>query len=189
MRSNGIATTAVLCHHTKLNRWISQVTGTITAHHLFVTNEDALNDVHSFCKPVAKTLADRKALVQAVVDGSSKFFFGSDSAPHPMHSKQKPTCAAGCFTQGWTTTLVVSALEEGLRLGWIRDEDVTQDVLEGFLSKYGRAFYRLPQAGTATKIRFERRGEAIPQVVKSANGGIEVVPFGAGKEVLSLQWR
>ncbi|KAL6716716.1 dihydroorotase [Lecanora helva] len=164
------------------------VAGTITAHHLWVTNEDATQDAFSFCKPVAKTLEDRKALVRAVLDPSSRFFFGSDSAPHPVQSKRGPSCAAGCFTQGWTTSLVIGALQEGLSQGWIRDEDVTREALEGFLSRNGRKFYGLPQPLKTNRIFLEKRGETIPQGIKSQDRSIEVVPFRAGKEVMSLSW-
>lgn len=37
-------------------------------------------------------------------------------------------------------------------------------------------------------IRLERKGEKIPLVVTSKDGSIEVVPFGRGKEVMSLSW-
>lgn len=76
------------------------VRGTITAHHLWGTIEDAERDVFNFCKPIMKTPDDRLALIRAAVDGSSKFFFGSDSAPHPIQAKTEEECAAaGCFTQ------------------------------------------------------------------------------------------
>lgn len=78
------------------------VRGTITAHHLWGTNEDAEKDVFNLCKPIMKTSHDRLALIRAIVDGSGKFFFGTDSAPHPIESKvekEKGCAAAGCFTQ------------------------------------------------------------------------------------------
>ncbi len=79
------------------------VAATITAHHLFMTTENAEQDVYNFCKPIAKTLEDRIALLRAAVDGSGKFFFGSDSAPHPVQLKEGTNAAAGCFTQGERT--------------------------------------------------------------------------------------
>lgn len=84
------------------------VRGTITAHHLWGTIEDAERDVFNLCKPIMKTPDDRLALIKAAVDGSSKFFFGSDSAPHPIQSKTEKECAAaGCFTQPY---VILSAL-------------------------------------------------------------------------------
>lgn len=170
----------------------STVKATITAHHLWVTTEDAEQDAFSFCKPIAKTPEDRIALLKAAVDGSSKFFFGSDSAPHPIQSKKQSGGAAGCFTQGWCTGLVIGALEHAMRQGWISKEEVTQEVLEGFLSRYGRAFYNIADlnehASAEPRIRLARRGETIPQSVKSSNGQIEIVPFRNCQEIMSISW-
>lgn len=163
------------------------VRATITAHHLWMTTENAEQDVFSFCKPVAKTLADRIALVRAAIDGSSKFFFGSDSAPHPIQSKKQADCAAGCFTQGWCTQLVIAAIEHAMSQGWITKEEVTREALEGFLSHYGRAFYKIPES-RQPQIRLERRGETIPKSIISSDGKIEVIPFRRGEEIMSLSW-
>ncbi len=57
------------------------VRGTITAHPLWGTIEDAERDVFNLSKPIVKTLDDRLALIRAAVDGSSEFFLSSDSAP------------------------------------------------------------------------------------------------------------
>lgn len=168
------------------------VAATITAHHLWLTVDDWCHDVHSFCKPVAKTAGDRIALVRAVAEGSPKFFFGSDSAPHPIEAKKGPgDTAAGCFTQGWTTALVVGALEEGVIHGWIKEEDLTVEAIEGFLSGHGRAFYKLPPSSesSSARIKLEKNGETIPEVIRSQDGNIEVVPFRRGNEVLSVSWQ
>jgi dihydroorotase len=41
-----------------------------------MTVDDWYDNAFNLCKPVAKTPADRVALVQAVVDQGGKFFFG-----------------------------------------------------------------------------------------------------------------
>lgn len=156
-----------------------------------------------------QTPEDRVALVRAIVEDSGKFFFGnqtvdatyvtheltdrkgSDSAPHPIQSKKgEGRTAAGCFTQPWATALVVGALEEGIEQGWIKEEEVTYKAIENFLSVYGRAFYKTPRSAGSekVKIRLERKGEIIPEVVKSQDGTIEVVPYGRGKKVWSTTW-
>ena len=117
---------------------------------------------------------------------------GSDSAPHPIQSKTQNGPAAGCFTQGWTVSLVLSALEEGVRQGWIGKEDIKREALEGFLSNYGRDFYKISNVKGAAngkrRIRLERRGERVPESIKSADGQLEVVPFRRGQEIMSLSW-
>ena len=114
---------------------------------------------------------------------------GSDSAPHPVQAKKGAgDIAAGCFTQPWCTALVIGALEEGIDQGWITDEEVTHESIEGFLSGYGLAFYKIHRS-TESKVRLERRGETVPEAVFSQDRNIEVVSFGRGKEILSLSWK
>ncbi|KAL1957286.1 hypothetical protein VTO42DRAFT_6192 [Malbranchea cinnamomea] len=169
----------------------STVAATITAHHLYLTT-DQTTDPFAFCKPLAKSPADRDALIKAVVSGNPKFFFGSDSAPHPVTAKvtgpdSKTGPAAGVYTQSYVTQYVLLALEDAVRRGIIRDEDVAQDKLEGFLSKFGRQFYKLPE--TQQRIVLERKGEKIPRSITSADGSLEVVLSRAGDEVFSLRWK
>ncbi|KAL8834081.1 MAG: hypothetical protein Q9170_003937 [Blastenia crenularia] len=159
------------------------VRATITAHHLWATTENAEKDVFSFCKPIAKTPEDRIALLRAAVDGSSKFFFGSDSAPHSIQSKEQAGGAAGCFTQGWCTALVIGALEHAIGQRWISKEDVTQEALGGFLSNNGRDFYKIPDSSPRRRIRLTRQGEKIPKSITSSDGKIVLVPFRSGQEI------
>ena len=118
---------------------------------------------------------------------------GSDSAPHPVEAKTGGSYpAAGCFTQGWATQLVVSALEEAVEKGWIQDEDVTYEALVGFLGGRGRRFYNIQsliKENNEKRIVLERKGERIPESIKSKDGSIEVVPFRRGEEIWSLRWK
>lgn len=124
---------------------------------------------------------------------------GSDSAPHPIENKRTNeksgagSCAAGVFSMGWTTALVLDALEIGTRHGWITKEQTTRDVIEGFLSHYGRDFYRIPTSSvdsksSRTRVRLERQGQTIPMSITSSDGKIEVVPFRRGEKTWSLRW-
>lgn len=78
-----------------------------------------------------------------------------------------------------------------MSLGWI-GKDISRDVIEGFLSRYGRTFYKIAPLETeiASKysIRLERKGEKIPKSIKSLDGGIEIVPFRREEEVMTLTW-
>ena len=54
---------------------------TVTAHHLWMTTDDVVGDAYKFCKPVAKTMADRLALLRAAMGVAGKklrgrVFFG-----------------------------------------------------------------------------------------------------------------
>ena len=53
---------------------------------------------HLFCKPIAKRYHDRDALLELALSAHPKVSFGSDSAPHPQHTKECPGCAAGVFS-------------------------------------------------------------------------------------------
>ena len=114
---------------------------------------------------------------------------GTDSAPHPLASKnvgsdnQPP---AGVFTQPCATQLVLLALEEAAEKGIISDADITQEKLEGFLSKFGRAFYKLPPSSSGSKIILERLGGQIPKSI--SKGDLEVGISRGGTSVFSLRW-
>ena len=85
---------------------------------------------------------------------------------------------------------MVAAVEEGLRQGWIREAKV--EVLEEFLRGRGRRFYKiegLTRERREQRIILEKKGERIPESIKSKNGAIEVVPFRSGEEIMSLKWK
>lgn len=77
------------------------------------------------------------------------------------------------------------ALQEGIARGVLADADVTQEKLEGFLSRNGRTFYKLPQTGK--RIVLEKK-EVIATSVKSEDGSVEVGNSRHGDEVFSLRW-
>lgn len=118
--------------------------GTITAHHLVVDRNALLAGgirPHYYCLPIIKRARDREALVAAATGGDARFFFGSDSAPHPDPRKLGPCGAAGCFTAPVALPILAHVFEEAGAL----------DRLEGFVSAAGAAFYGLPpNAGTVT---------------------------------------
>lgn len=78
-----------------------------------------------------------------------------------------------------------------MSLGWI-SKDVSREAIEGFLSHFGRTFYKIAQpkqeATSKHSIRLERQGKRIPKSIKSLDGSIEVVPFRRDEEVMTLTW-
>lgn len=130
--------------------------------------------------------ADRKALLNAVAHSNGKFFLGTDSAPHPITSKTGPSkAAAGVFTQPYAVQYLLAALDDAVARGELRDEEITQEGLEGFVSGYGRKFYGTEDV-RKERVRLTRGGAVVDQMFEGA--GIQVVPFRAGKETWSLQW-
>ncbi len=112
------------------------VAATITVHHLLLTIDDVGGDrmrPHNYCKPVAKRRADRDALVEAAISGCPKFFFGSDSAPHPRDRKECSECCAGVFTAPIALPLLAQIFEQHQAL----------DRLESFVHTAAVKFYGL----------------------------------------------
>lgn len=173
------------------------VVGTITAHHLFLIIDDWAGDPINFCKPVAKSPGDRVALLKAATDGSGKFFFGSDSAPHLLSAKKGLSdgglgagkCAAGVFTQPSVVGFVLDAFEKGVESGVLRADDVRPEVVEGFLGGFGRDFYRT--GGASGRLRVVRKDLAVQNVKvigDSESMGNVIVAFRSGKAGYAIEW-
>lgn len=126
------------------------VAATITVHHLMLTLDDVVGDKiqpHNFCKPIAKTPADRAALREAATSGNPKFFLGTDSAPHSRYHKECASGCAGVFTAPVAMPLLAEIFETEGSLG-------DGPVLERFTSEFGARFYGLPlNEGTLTLVR------------------------------------
>lgn len=172
------------------------VAATITAHHLYLTVDSWAGDPYNFCKPVAKLPSDRRAILDAAVSGNPKFFFGSDSAPHPKAAKicgedGLGQISAGVFTQPYAVPFVLEAFERGIKAGFIKEESVTEEKLLGFLSGYGRAFYQL-RDDNKEKVVLTRTKHEIQSSLSTANSGdrLEVINFMRGSELnWKVDWR
>ena len=143
---------------------------TITAHHLSITLDDLIGagiNPHNFCKPVVKTPKDRQAIRNAALSGSRKFFFGSDSAPHPESSKLKAGGSAGIFSAPAAIPLLVSFFEK----------NGSKELLEDFISRFGAEFYNLPL--NKSSITLERKESKVPERFS------DIIPFMAGSV---LEW-
>ena len=111
---------------------------TITPQHLLM-NRNALFAggirPHLYCLPVLKSEPDRAALLQAATSGDSRFFLGTDSAPHAKHTKENSCGCAGIFSAHAAVELYAEAFEAA----------GTLDRLQGFASEFGADFYGLPR--------------------------------------------
>lgn len=137
---------------------------------------------------MAKLPSDREALIKAAVSGSGKFFFGSDSAPHDISAKKggKGKTSAGVFTQPFCTQLVLDALELAITRGVITADDVTEEILSGFLGGYGRKFYGLSDSSKERIVL--RKGKEVIQESFKGNG-VEVVAFRRGQSTWNIEWK
>jgi dihydroorotase len=147
----------------------------ITAHHLLYNRNAIFTGgirPHYYCLPVLKRETHRQALVRAATSGSSKFFLGTDSAPHPAHLKEHASGCAGCYTAHAAMELYAQAFEAAGALAQ----------LEGFASFHGADFYGLPRnTGTITL-----RRESWTPPESYAFGETTLKPLAAGE---ALQWR
>ena len=149
------------------------VAATITPQHLLLNRNDLLVGgirPHNYCLPVLKRSTHQEALRNAVVSGSTKYFLGTDSAPHEKQRKENACGCAGCYS-AW------SALELYTQ---VFDELNVLDKLEGFASVHGADFYGLPHnQGTVTLVK---ETWIMPEQIILQNGK-PIVPFFAGREV------
>lgn len=134
----------IVVEHVSTREMVNYVMGapcnvgaTLTVHHACLTEKDVwdsegnLNPDH-YCKPVAKTSEDRDAVVRAMISGNPKFFFGSDSAPHPRKAKQNQ--AAGIFTAPVALPMLCELFEQNGAFSRLED----------FVARFGAEFYGLP---------------------------------------------
>ncbi len=97
---------------------------TVTLHHLLITLDDlagGLLNPHLFCKPIAKRPEDRQALLEAALAAHPRLMFGSDSAPHPLSSKECSGCAAGVFTAPIALPMLAELFERHGALDKLQD--------------------------------------------------------------------
>lgn len=148
------------------------VAATITAHHLLLNRNDLLVGgirPHNYCLPVLKRERHRLALVEAATSGNSKFFLGTDSAPHSRNTKEHACGCAGCFTAPTAIELYAQAFDDVGQLGR----------LEAFASHFGPDFYGLPR-NTGT-LALQRRTWQLP--ASYAYMDEDIVPFMAGEQL------
>ena len=149
----------------------ANVYATVTLHHLMLTLDDVAGGLlapHLFCKPIAKRPEDRDALLAAALSAHPKLMFGSDSAPHPRHSKECAGCAAGVFTAPIALQMLVELF----------DTHAALDNLQALVSGNARRIYRL--VPPLKMVSFVKEATVVPSQYGT------VVPFGAGKTVA---WR
>jgi dihydroorotase len=148
---------------------------TVTAHHLLYNRNAIFTGgirPHYYCLPVLKRETHRLALINAVTSGSSKFFLGTDSAPHPAHLKEHATGCAGCYTAHAAMELYAEAFDAAGAL----------DKLEAFASFNGPAFYGLPR--NSGSITLQRQSWTPPEYY--AFGDAELKPLRSGE---ALPWQ
>jgi len=151
------------------------IAATITPQHLLL-NRNALFQgglqPHHYCLPILKRDIHQKALLNIIRAGNTKFFLGTDSAPHARHKKESACGCAGIFSAHAAIEIYASIFEQQDSL----------DKLEAFASFNGPDFYRLPR-NTKT-ITLIKEDWIIPDDYPL--GSDKLVPFLAGQ---TLNWK
>lgn len=152
----------------------SFVGATITAHHLLYQRNDLFKGgihPHLYCLPLLKRAHHRGALLSAAIRGHSRFFLGTDSAPHPRSQKESMCGCAGIYTAHAAIELYATVFEQQNAL----------EKLESFASENGALFYGLPlNTGTLT---LRKKPQRIPHAFRF--GKETLVPLLAGD---TLSW-
>ncbi len=148
---------------------------TITPQHLLYNRNDMLVGgikPHLYCLPILKRNVHQQALLEAATSGSSKFFLGTDSAPHAQTAKEAACGCAGCYSATTAIELYAEAFEMMNAL----------DKLEGFASHFGADFYGLPR--NADRIVLEKKPWT--QKINLEFGQHRIVPLRSGE---TIQWQ
>ena len=153
------------------------VAATITAHHLLLNRNDLLVGgirPHAYCLPVAKRESDRLALLEAATSGDSRFFLGTDSAPHARPDKESACGCAGIYTAHAALELYAEAFSGADAI----------ERLPAFACEYGARFYRLPDSPAqqaAAELELVQKPWRVADSLPYCDG--DLVPFRAGAEI------
>ena len=148
------------------------IAATITPQHLLM-NRNAIFAggirPHNYCLPVLKREEHRIALLEAATSGNTRFFLGTDSAPHAKGAKEAACGCAGCYSAFNALGLYAEAFENAGKL----------DKLEGFASFFGSDFYSLSR--NSKKITLVKQAQSIPAELPL--GDATIVPLRAGETI------
>lgn len=148
------------------------IAATITPQHLLFNRNSLFQEgirPHYYCLPILKRETHRQALLKAATSGNSKFFLGTDSAPHTRNSKETSCGCAGCFSALHAIALYAEVFESAGAL----------DKLEAFASFHGPDFYQLPR--NTKQITLTKTSWRVPDEVPFTESGL--VPLWAGSEM------
>jgi dihydroorotase len=151
------------------------IAATITVHHLMMNRNDMLVGgikPHYYCLPVLKKNIHQQALINAATSGSTKFFLGTDSAPHPQQAKESSCGCAGMYSAHAAIELYAEVFEQAKAL----------DKLEKFASFNGPDFYNLDR--NQKTIILVKENWQVPEYYDF--GQDHVIPLQAGK---TISWK
>jgi len=113
-----------------------KIAASITPHHLALNrNSIFVGGIrpHNYCLPILKREIHRKTLLETAVSGNSKFFLGTDTAPHLTKDKESTCGCAGIFNATYCLSI----------LAQLFDNEEALPNLEKFISINGANHYNL----------------------------------------------
>ncbi len=149
-----------------------KIAATITPQHLMFNRNAILAGgirPHHYCLPIIKREKHRLAIIAAATSGHSKFFLGTDSAPHLQSKKENSCGCAGCFSAHAAIELYAEVFDDVDKL----------DNLEAFASFNGADFYGLPR--NTEKITLRRKDWITPEYYSV--GHDRLIPLKAGETI------
>ncbi len=151
---------------------LGAIGATITPQHLLYNRNAIFTGgvrPHYYCLPILKREEHRQELVRVATSGNSRFFLGTDSAPHLRGTKENACGCAGCYTAWHAMPLYAEVFDAANAL----------NKLEAFASHFGPDFYKLPR--NTGRLKLKRQAQNIPEDFPMGSG--TVVPLRAGETV------
>lgn len=152
-----------------------RVAATITPQHLLYNRNHLLVGgvrPHLYCLPILKRNIHQEALTEVATSGHTRFFLGTDSAPHAQADKETACGCAGCYSAHAALELYAEAFDQAGAL----------DRLEAFASFHGPDFYGLPR--NTDKVTLVRESWQVPDSYQLSKH--RLVPLRAGEQI---HWR
>ena len=121
----------------KIDNEYNNIYATITPHHLVLDRNDIFYrgiHPHLYCLPILKKREDKMCLIKAAISGNSKFFLGTDNAPHLEKDKISSCGCAGIFNSPVAIEIITELF----------DKNNSLYNLEKFMSTNGCDFYKIP---------------------------------------------
>jgi len=150
----------------------AKIAATITPQHLLMNRNQLFQGgirAHHYCLPVLKREQHRNAILNAAISGNSKFFLGTDSAPHFRSAKESSCGCAGIYSAPIAMALYAEAFDKADAL----------DKLEAFASINGATFYGL--ALNHRKLKLTKQSSEVKKSYQI--GGEELIPLRAGQQI------
>ncbi len=143
----------------------SNLFATLTTHHLMLNRNAMLVGgfrPHYYCLPILKREEHRQALRAAATSGDPRYFLGTDSAPHPTHTKESACGCAGVFSAANSMGCLATVFEEERAL----------EHLNAFTSLNGAKFYGLGINDTKMRLIRTSKPAVFPENISV---GVETV--------------